>query len=102
MAFGVETSESPPLGFVGVDGEHLEVAASGMGDVIAAACDRAAAPAVDDVERERYVRRDRRMKRRWRPPRAVTNARDHLAPIASRRQRQWAAVAGDHVPIAGL
>ena len=66
--------------------------------MVAAAAERAAAPAVEDVEGQRPVRRDRRVKRGGGLPRLEAQARDRLAAGAGRRHRQAPAVAGDHVP----
>ena len=53
--------QPPALGFERIDGEDLGRASAGMGDMIAAAADRAPGPGVDDVEREGHVGRNGRV-----------------------------------------
>src|ERR1700739_960328 len=55
VAVILETRAAPRLGFIGVDREGFVVASARMGDVIHAAAERAPAPGVDDVERQRRL-----------------------------------------------
>ena len=59
MAVVLEAGEAAGLGFIGIDREGLVIASARMGDVIDAAAQRALAPAVDNVEGQR------RLRRRW-------------------------------------
>ena len=68
MAMLLEAGQPARLGLVGVDRLGLVVASAGMGDMIDAAADRAAAPGVDEVEGQRRMHGDRRMQRRGRLP----------------------------------
>ena len=68
-----------------------------MGDVIGAAAQRAAAPAVVNVEHQRRMDADRGMQGIRRRPRAIAHARHVFAGVARRMQRQAIAVAGDAV-----
>src|SRR5262245_13231606 len=71
----LEAREPPRLGLVGIDGKGLVVAAAGMSDVIDAAAERAAAPAIENVERERGVDADNGMQPRRQLPGLEAHAR---------------------------
>jgi len=68
-----------------------------MADVVGAAAERPAVPFIVDVEGERRMHADRRMKRIGRSPRAIAHARDVLTRHPGCAQRQAIAVAGDDV-----
>ncbi len=81
---GVEPAGPTGLGLVGVDGQAVVGAAARVGDVVGAAAQRTAAPAVDEVEHERGVDPDRRVQRRGRLPRPVAHAgHEGLGPVGA-------------------
>src|SRR5262245_48167854 len=90
----LEARQAARFRFVRVDREGLVVAPTGMGDVIDAAAERVAAPAVIDVEGERGVHVDGRMQRRRQLPGLEADAGDILAGAAGRGERQASSVAG--------
>src|SRR6186997_3424632 len=97
MAERKEAREPPALGFVGVHGEALEVSPARVRNVIGAASDGTARPAVVEIERERRVHGNGRMQARGGPPRAIAHAADELAGVARWRERHPPAVAADDV-----
>src|SRR5688572_2136762 len=99
MAERKEAGEPSALGFVGVHGEALEVAPARVRDVIGAARDGAARPAVIEVERQRRIDWNRRMQARGRQPCAITNAADELARAPRLPERHAPTVAADDVPL---
>src|SRR4029453_1860934 len=96
----LEAPEPPALGLVAVHREEIRIASARVHHVILAPGDLPLHPCVDDVECERRVHWNRRMKRRRRLPGAGTNAPDVLAVRPRRLQREWPAVARDHETIA--
>ena len=97
MAVILETRQAARFRFIGVDRKALVAASPGMGNVIDAAAERAAAPAIDNVEGERSVSLDRRVQRRRQLPRLEPDPGDVFAGPAGRSQRNKAPVAGDSV-----
>src|SRR5215472_13489028 len=95
MAEILETRQAPGLRFIRVDRQGLVVASAGMGNVVDAASERAAAPAIENVEGERGVDIDGRVQRRRQLPRLEAHAGDVLAGPAGWRQRNEPSVAGD-------
>src|SRR5215467_11840421 len=93
----LETRQAPRLRFIRVDRQRLVVASAGMGNVIDAAAERAAAPAIENVEGERGVDIDGRVQRRRQLPRLEAHAGDVFAGAAGCRQRNEPSVAGDGV-----
>src|SRR5215831_2179321 len=79
MAEILETRQAPRLRFIRVDRQGLVVASAGMGNVVDAAPERAATPAIENVEGERGVDIHRRMQRRRQLPRLETHAGDVFA-----------------------
>src|SRR5215469_1670899 len=79
MAEILEARQAPRLRFKRVDRQSLVVASARMGNVIDAAPERAAAPAIENVEGERGVDVDGRMQRRRQLPRLETHAGDVFA-----------------------
>src|SRR6516165_12398564 len=69
MAEIFEARQAPRLRFIRVDRQGLVVASARMGNVVEAAPERAAAPAIENVEGERGVDVDGRMQRRRQLPR---------------------------------
>src|SRR5258708_12517613 len=83
MAETLEARQAPRLRFIRVDRQGLVVASAGMDNVVDAAPERAAAPAIENVEGERGVAVDGRMQRRRQLPRLETHAGDVFpAPAA--------------------
>ena len=92
MAARLEAGQPPRLRLVGVDREGVVAAPAGMRDMVDAAADRAARPAVVDVEDQRRVDRQRRVQARRRLPGLEADAGDgNLAvvgqPSSARRGR---------------
>src|SRR5258708_28927479 len=79
MAETLEARQAPRLRFIRVDRQGLVVASAGMDNVVEAAPERAAAPAIENVEGERGVAVDGRMQRRRQLPRLETHAGDVFA-----------------------
>src|SRR5262245_38261593 len=63
VAQALEARQAARLCFIGIDRKGLIVAATGMRDVVDAATQRAATPAIIDVEGERRLHSDGRMQR---------------------------------------
>ena len=99
MAVILEARAPPRLRLVGVYREGLVVAPARMGHVIDAAAERAAAPAVENVEGERRVDVDVRMQGVRQLPGLEAHAGDELAGPAGRDQRHAAAIAGDQMAV---
>src|SRR5215211_842679 len=99
MADREEARAAAGLGLVGVDRHAVVAAATGVGDVIAAAAEGPAIPGIVDVEGERRVDADGRMQRSGRLPGAIAHARDVLADRAGGAQGQAPAVAGDDMAL---
>src|SRR5215467_1133838 len=95
MAEILEARQAPRLRFIRVDRQGLVVASAGMGNVVNAAAERAAAPAIENVEGERGVDIDGRVQRRRQLPRLEAYAGDVFAGPAGWRQRNEPSVAGD-------
>src|SRR5262249_50746527 len=83
----LEARQAPPVRFSGVHRKGLVVGAAGMGNVVAAAAERAATPAIENIEGERGVDIDGRVQRRRQLPRFEAYAGDVFAGPAGRRQR---------------
>src|SRR2546425_11549330 len=79
MAEILEARQAPRLCFIRVDRQGLVVASARMDNVVDAAPERAAAPAIENVEGERGVDVDGRMQRRRQLPRLETHAGDVFA-----------------------
>ncbi len=75
-----EAGNAAGLGGKGIDREVVVAAAARMGDMVGAAADRLAAPAVDDVEHQRRVRLDRRVQGRGRVARPGSGRRRRIPP----------------------
>ena len=50
-----KSGQTPALGFIGVDGKAVVIAAAGMHDVISATTDGAAGPSIHNIESQRTV-----------------------------------------------
>src|SRR5262245_5140010 len=95
MAEILEARQAPRLRFIRIDRQGLVVAPARMGNVIDAAAERAAAPAIENVEGERGVDVDGRVQRRRQLPRLEAYAGDVFAGPAGWRQRNEPSVAAD-------
>src|SRR3954462_1551255 len=91
----LEAGEAARLCLVGVDRKGFVVAPARMRDMVDAAAERAAAPAIIDVEGERRLHLDGRMQRGCGLPRLEADAGDILPGPPGRGERNTAAVAGD-------
>src|SRR5262249_24126871 len=91
----LKARQAPRPRFMRVHRQGLVVASAGMGNVVDAAAERAAAPAIENVEGERGVDVDGRVQRRRQLPRFEAYAGDVLAGPAGWRQRNEPSVAGD-------
>ena len=100
MAGIAEAGQAAAFGFLGVDGELLIGASTGMGHIIGAAADGAAGPGIDDVEDQWRVHRDVGMEAGGRLPGAITHPGDEFADGAGGREGHAAAIAGHHEAIA--
>src|SRR5499425_2070620 len=93
----LEARQATSLRFIRVNRQGLVVASAGMGNVVNAAAERAAAPAIENVEGERGVDIDGRVQRRRQLPHLEAHAGDVFAGAAGCRQRNEPSVAGDGV-----
>ncbi len=94
----LKAGKPPRFGLVAIDRLGVVAPPPWMGDMVDTAAQRAAIPCVQNVESQRGVNRDRRVKtRRWLSC-LEAYAGDGLARAFGIRHRQPAAIAGDHVP----
>src|SRR5215471_3072816 len=99
MAEILEARQAPRLRFIRVHWQGLVVASARVGNVVDAAAERAAAPAIENVEGERGVDIDGRVERRRQLPRLEAYAGDVFAGPAGWRQRNEPSVAGDGMAV---
>src|SRR3954454_8394567 len=97
VAQALEPGEATRLSLIGIDWKGLVVATAGMCDMVDAATQRAAAPAIIDVEGERRLHRHGRMQRGFQLPRLEANAGDVFPGTSGRGKRNTAAIAGDYM-----
>src|SRR5580704_17308415 len=93
----LESGAASSLRLVGVHRIGLVIASSRMRNVVNTTSEGAFAPAVEDVEGQRRVRRDGRMKRRSKRPGLEADAGDELAGPSGGREWHAPSVAGDDV-----
>src|ERR1700741_3998734 len=87
VAVILEAGEPPRLGFIRIDRFCFIIATARMGAVINAAAERAAIPAVNDVEGQRGVDRNGRMQTGGRRPGLEADAANRLTRAARRGHR---------------
>ena len=92
-----KSGNSAAFGFIGVDGEAFEIAATGVDDVIGATADGAGLPGVDDIEHERRMDADGGVETSGGLPGAIADAGDELAVDSGGVEREADAVDGDEV-----
>ena len=95
VAMRLETGKPAGFGLIRVDREGLVVPPARMRDMIDAAAQRPAAPAVEHVEGKRCVGRKLRVQAIGRCPRLVPHAAHRFARHGGGAHRHAAAVAGD-------
>src|SRR5262249_1327190 len=95
MAELLEARQAPRLRFIRVHQQRLVAASARMGNVVDAAAERTAAPAIENVEGERGVDIDGWVQRRRQLPRLEAYAGDVFAGAAGWRQRNEPPVAAD-------